>query len=205
MPRQRVLPRAVAAFLALSFLACLAMAALLSTDARASVSIAVTWEGLLRESSAAAVVTSLEARPVMEGGRVYTYTRVHVDRAVAGELRAGSEAWVRTMGGVVGKIGQLVEGEAVLAKGHSSLLFLHPGLGGTLDVTARGQGQFPLVADADPTQPAHLVRSNASGALLAPRAVSAVAPLLAADVIHGRAVDDVARDIVAAWSRVHAG
>lgn len=202
MPGQRVLPRAVAAVLALSWPA---MAAFVATDARASVSIAVTWEGLLRESSAAAVVTPVEARSVLEGGRIYTYTRVHVDRAVAGELGAGSVAWVRTMGGVVGKIGQLVEGEAVLAKGRSSLLFLHPGLAGTLDVTARGQGQFPLVTDADPTRPAHLVRSNASGALLSPRAVSAVAPLLAADVIHGRGVDDAARDIVAAWSRLHAG
>ncbi len=199
---QRVLPRAVAALLALS---CPVMAALVSTDAHASVSIAVTFEGLLRESTAAAVVTPTEARSVLEEGRIYTYTHVRVDRPIAGGLAAGSDPWVRTMGGVVGTIGQLVEGEAVLATGRSSLLFLRPGPAGTLSVTARAQGQFPLVADADPARPAHLVRSNAAGSLLPPRAVSAATPVLAADVIHGRLVDDAARDIVAVWSRVHAG
>src|SRR5579872_6119804 len=100
-----------------------ACAALAASDARASVSIQVTWDSLLRESTAAAVVTPTDAQSVWENGRIYTYTHVHVDRAVAGELATGSDAWVRTMGGIVGKIGQRVEGEAVLAPGHASLLF----------------------------------------------------------------------------------
>lgn len=202
MARPSLLPRAVAVFFALSSPA---MTAFVSTDARASVSISVTWEGLLRESTAVAVVTPSETRSVWEAGRVYTYTRVHVDRPIAGELGAGSDIWVRTMGGVVGKIGQLVEGEAVLATGRSSLLFLHTGPAGTLEVTARGQGQFPVVADVDPTKPARLVRSNAVGALLPPRAAATALPRLAADMLHGRAVDDAARDIATAWSRTHAG
>jgi len=201
MPGQRVLPRAVAALLALSWPAA---TALVPADARASVSIAVTWEGLLRESTGVAVVTHMEARSVWEDGRVVTYTHVRVDRPIAGELGAGSDAWVRTMGGVAGKVGQLVEGEAVLARGRSSLLFLHPGPAGTLAVTARGQGQFPLVADVDPARPAHLVRSGATGALLPPRSGAAAGPLLASDVLHGRVVEDAAREIVAAWGRVHA-
>jgi hypothetical protein len=176
-------------------------------DARASVSIAVTWEALLRGSSAAAVVTPLDGRSVWEDGRIYTYTRVRVDRAVAGDLATGDEVWVRTMGGVVGKLGQLVDGEPVLAPGQTSLLFLHPIAGrppGALDVTARGQGQFPLVP-ATATAPAHVVRSNAAGAILPPRSqgTSPGSPL-AADVVHGRVVDDVARDIAAAWSGTHA-
>ena len=177
--------------------------AIVAGSALASVSIAVTWDGLLRESTAAVVVTPVEARAVWEGGRIYTYTRVRVDRAVAGELATGTDAWVRTMGGVVGKTGQLVEGEAVLVPGQQSLLFLHPAPVAAFDVTARGQGQFPLVSDGKSLP--HLVRSTSAGGLLAPRgrATGPAAPL-AADVVHGRPVDDVARDVAAAWSRAHA-
>lgn len=184
------------------------VAALAASDAGASVSIQVTWDGLLRDSNAAAIVTPTESESVWESGRIYTYTKVHVDRAIAGDLSAGADAWVRTMGGIVGKIGQRVEGEAVLAPGHASLLFLHTGgnaPAGIYQVTARGQGQFPVVAAADPAAPPHLVRSNAAGVLVAPNAVGPVAaPVFAADVVHGRLVDDVAGDIAAAWGRTHA-
>jgi hypothetical protein len=185
----------------------LALAVLLWVGgAGASVSIAVTWDGLLRDSSAAAIVTPVESRSAWENGRIYTYTRARVDRAVAGNVAVGSDVWVRTMGGVVGKIGQLVEGEAVLTPGQSSLLFLHAGPSSVYEVTARGQGQFPIVRDANAAP--RLVRSTSTGALLPPsaRAGTAVAtrpemPRLAADVVHGRGVEDVARDVADAWSR----
>ena len=78
------------------------------------------------------------------------------------------------MGGIVGKVGQIVEGEAAFAPGETSLLFLRPGPVGAYVVTARGQGQFPVVAD-DPQQPAHIVRSHAVGMLVPPRAATATA------------------------------
>jgi hypothetical protein len=185
--------------------ACALVAALVVADARASVSIAVTWDGLLRESTAAALVTALEGRSVWEGDRIYTYTHVRVDRGVAGELTTGDDAWVRTMGGVVGKVGQVVDGEPVLTRGQSSLLFLH-GIparpAGAYDVTARGQGQFPVVTDEK--TPPRLVRSTSAGGLVPRRSGGpAAAQPLAADVVHGRPVDDVARDVVAAWSGTH--
>jgi hypothetical protein len=175
-----------------------------ATEARASVSLAATWDGLLQESTAAEVMTPAESRAVWENGRIYTYTRLTADRAVAGDLPAGSSVWVRTLGGVVGKIGQIVEGEPVFAPGHSSLLFLHPGPAGTFEVTARAQGQFPVVTDS-PQAPPRLVRSGAMGAIL-PRASEPGAealPRLAADVVHGRPVDDVAHEIAADWERTH--
>jgi hypothetical protein len=177
---------------------------LLATDARASASIPVTWDRLLRDSLAAAVVSPLDSRGVWEGGRIYTYTRGRVDRSISGQLTAGAEVWVRTMGGVVGKIGQVVEGEAVLGPGQTSLLFLRAAPQGTYDVTARGQGQFPVVAD-DPSLPAHVIRSRAVGALFLPHVAAPVAlPQLAADLLHGRSVDDAAREITTAWDRTHA-
>jgi hypothetical protein len=169
-------------------------------EAPASVSIAVTWEGLIRESTAAALVTPQDGLSVWESGRIYTYTRVHVEQAVAGDAPQG-DAWVRTMGGVVGKVGQLVDGEAVLAPGQRSLLFLKAGPVGAFDVTARGQGQF-VVKAGPPSAPAYLARTRSVGMLLPPLPASAGA--LAADVVDGRLVDDVARDVAAGWGALHA-
>ncbi len=201
MPRTRTLPRAAVLLIALG---AAGLSTLVPADAAASVSIAATFDGLLHDSTTAAVVTASESRAVWEDGRIYTYTHVHVSRAVAGELTTGGEAWVRTMGGVVGKVGQIVEGEAAFAPGDSSLLFLRPGPVGAYVVTDRGQGQFPVVVD-DPKQVAHIVRSHSVGMLVAPRvAVATPAPRLAAEVLHGRPVDDVAQEIAAAWGAAHA-
>lgn len=171
-------------------------------DAHASTSIGATWDGLLHDSSAVAVVTALDAGGVWENGRIYTYTHVHVDRAVAGELPTGAEAYVRTMGGEVGNIGQRVEGEASFQVGAPSLVFVHSGPPGAFVVTARGQGQFPVVA-GEGGSPARLQPGASLGALLRPRAAGA-APRLAVEVVRGRLVDDVARDVVADWPRVRA-
>ena len=71
-------------------------------------------------------------------------------------------------------------------------------------MTDRGQGQFPVVTD-DPKQVAHIVKSHSVGMLVAPRVVAtAAAPRLAAEVLHGRPVDDVVQEIVAAWGAAHA-
>ncbi|MDP9001502.1 MAG: hypothetical protein M3O46_15480 [Myxococcota bacterium] len=199
-PVLRTLTRAVTLLLAA---VCLAAAAL-AGNAQASVSIAITWDGLIRQSTASAVVTPIEANAVWENGRIYTYTRVRVDRTVAGDLPAGSDAWVRTMGGVVGKIGQIVEGEAVLTPGETSLLFVRAAPIGTLEVTARGQGQFPVLASSA-NSPPRVVRSHAVGALVPPQLIASSPRLrLAADVLHGRTVDEVAVAIVADWEPMHA-
>jgi hypothetical protein len=76
---------------------------------------------------------------------------------------------------------------------------LHPGPTGAFEVTARGQGQFPVIVD-DAQGPPRVVRSRAAGALMPPRIGS---PRLAADALHGRPVDVVARDIAADWGRLH--
>jgi hypothetical protein len=176
--------------------------------ARASVSIAVTWDGLLRASTAAAVVTPADATSVWENGRILTYTHVTIDRAVAGPVTTGGDAWVRTLGGIVGNLGQQVEGEAGFSPGRPSLVFLraHPegAQSGTFDVTARGQGQFPVVA-ADGQQPARVVRSRPAGMIVPPRIFSPlVEPRLAADILHDCTVDEATRTIQSAWSRLHA-
>ena len=101
-----------------------ALAVFVPTDAHASVSIAVGFDALVKDADSVGVVTPVESKTVWEDGRIYTYTRVKVDQGVAGELGTGADGWVRTMGGVVGKIGQLVDGEPVFTTDKSSLVFL---------------------------------------------------------------------------------
>ena len=180
----------------------------IGTVAHASISVPVTWDALLRGSTAAGVVTAAgpgSAHAVWEDGRICTYTRVHVDRAVAGSLATGDEAWVRTLGGVVGKVGQIVDGEPVFSPGRPSLVFLRPSAVGALEVTARGQGQFPIVGSSGSAGAPVVVRSNTVGTIV-PRALPAtgVPAVLAADTLHGHSVDDAARQITTAWTTAHA-
>ena len=212
--------RSIAAATALG-LATLGACTLATRDARASVSIAVLFGELVRDSSGIAIVTPVEQRAAWEGGRIYTYTRVDVETLVAGTLPA--EVWVQTMGGVVGDIGQIVEGEAVLTLGQRSLLFLHQpttppaakpavAVGAMFRVTARAQGQFPVVLGED--KKPRFVAATGLGALLPPppERIARIAQAdptgngqrFARDALHGRAVQEAAPDIAATWWRLNA-
>jgi hypothetical protein len=117
-------------------------------DARATVAVLLTMDELVGGSTYVVVATAGERRSAWEdlpsGRRIVTYTKLTVERAVVGA--PGSEIWVRTLGGVVDKIGQAVSGEAQIAPGSRSLLFLSQGSGGVV-VTAMGQGHYPIVTD----------------------------------------------------------
>jgi hypothetical protein len=183
--------------------AAVAAMAVAPQGAEASVSIAVTWDELLQASTEAVVATPIDAYSVWEAGRIYTYSHVRVDRAIAGTLPSSGEALVRTMGGIVGDTGQRVEGEPLLSLGLASLLFLQPGPNGSFHVTARAQGQFPIVA-ASGSRPSYVVRSEAIGALVPRQSQSTSSPaLLAREALHGRSVDDAVHEIVSAWNRTH--
>jgi hypothetical protein len=189
-------------------------------DARASISIAVLFDELVRDSSAAAIVTPFEQKAVWEDGRIVTYSHVHADRTVAGSLE--SDPWIRTLGGTVGRVGQVVDGEASLTIGKSGLLFLHPDATGTgtYVVTARAQGQFPVIApDAQGAQGqrAPIFRASAGVGGLVPTPDKRVAEMSqlrasaglraeaprAMDVLHTRPVEDGVREVAAAWVRIH--
>jgi hypothetical protein len=197
------------------------------SDASASVSIAVGYDALVKDADTVAVITPGEQKSVWEDGRIYTYTKVHVDQGVAGDLGAGADGWVRTMGGVVGKVGQLVDGEPVFAKEKSSLLFMRKfKAGGVYEVSARAQGQYPVVVD-EATKRKRILRSTAVGMLLPPKqaqiatqgppvagsvqtqstsggAVSETIKIqLAQDLLHDKPLEEISRDIAAAWKRLH--
>jgi hypothetical protein len=184
--------------------------------AEASVSVAVYFEALVDRADTVAVVSPVDQSSVWEGGRIVTYTKLKVERPVAGP--AASEVWVRTLGGSVGNIGQSVSGEPQFTDGQSSILFLRK-VEGAFMVVERGQGQYPLVKDAK-TSRVLTARASDVGMLMAPRPQAAVtgtvgptpkvlaptryAGTLAQDVLINRGVDDVVRDIAEAWNKRHA-
>ncbi len=207
-----------------------AAAVLVPSDAQASVSIAVGFDALVKDADSVGVALPVESKSVWEDGRIYTYTRVKIDQGVAGELGTGAEGWVRTMGGVVGKIGQMVDGEPVLTTGKASLLFLRKlKAGGIWEVSARAQGQYPIQVD-DTLKLRKVMRSAAVGVLFPPRAAATASvesaggvstatqgvggsaqtvtePVktirLAGEALHDRSLDEVAREIATSWKRLH--
>ena len=202
MTRTRSIARG-AAILALALTPCFG----LLSNAEASVSISVAFDSLVQDSVSAGVMTPVEQYTALEKGRIYTYTRVKVDNAIAGDLGTGAEAWVVTVGGVIGNVGQTVDGEAVLHVGEPTMLFIRPdpNFPGLYMVTSRGQGQY-AVANDSVKKTKVLVLGNGHGAVLPPpTTASSKAPrVLARDAIVGHPLDETIRTVAAAWGRLHA-
>jgi hypothetical protein len=157
-------------------------------EAHAAVALLVSMDELVGASAYVVVAQAGERSSVWEdlpgGRRIVTYTRFKVERAVVGS--PGSEVVVRTLGGVVGTIGQAVSGEAKIATGERSLLFLAKS-GSALVMTGLAQGHFPIAVDAKGNE--RLKASPDAGTLL-PRP----GPVIAArEELVGALVDDAAR------------
>ncbi len=185
-----------------------ATSALVPADAHASVSIAVAFDDLVKDADGVAIITPTDAKAVWEGGRIVTYTKVKVDQGIAGETATGQEVWVRTLGGVVGKIGQLVDGEPVFTPNKQSLLFLHKFSQGTYEVSARAQGQYPIAFD-EQAKVKRVGRNANVGVLFPPKprvldSKESLVPKLASEIIHDRVVDDAVKEIAEAWKKAHA-
>jgi len=142
-------------------------------EARATTALAVSLDELVSRSRGIFFGRPLDAHSRWEdvggGRRIVTYTRVEVEEPLEGEL--DSEYLVRTLGGKVGDIGQIVHGEALLRVGEDNLLFLRKTRDGAHVVTARAQGQYPLMDDDRGTRRlsrsprvAHLVNEENSAA-----------------------------------------
>jgi hypothetical protein len=121
------------------------------TEAQAALSVAYSLDELVEVTPNVIIAKAVEKRSVWEkiGGskRIVTYTKLEQRRGVYGA--APSTLWVRTLGGVVGKIGQHVAGEARFDIGKESLVFLAETKSGTYVVAGAAQGHYPIVADDD--------------------------------------------------------
>jgi hypothetical protein len=183
------------------------------SDSQASVSIAVQFDTLVERAEAAMTVTPIDSNSVWEGKRIVTYTRLRVERSIAGQ--GASEVVVKTLGGSVGDLGQSVSGEPHFVANESSIVFLRK-VDQAYMVVERAQGQYPLAFEKAknrmmtkrapdlgalvPVKPeATVVPAKGTGALLPSR----YAGSLAHDVLINRPADDVAQDIIDAWPKRH--
>jgi hypothetical protein len=120
-------------------------------SAGASVARAIRLADLVRSSQHVVVGIPGESwsrwETVGPSRRIVTYTRVRVEETVAAEA-SGAEILVRTFGGIVDDVGQVVYGEALLKRGERSLLFVRKNADGKLAVAGMAQGHFPLKVDA---------------------------------------------------------
>ena len=126
------------------------LGAVMSRPALASLARALPVAELVGRSRHVLVGEPLDAYSVWEqlGPRkhIVTYTRVRAVELLAGADPAQDELLVRTLGGRVGELGELVHGEAMLTLGERSVLFVMP-TRDALGVTAMAQGHYPLRRD----------------------------------------------------------
>lgn len=127
-----------------------ALGLLASRSALASLARAVPVEELVARSRHVLLAEPLDAESVWEqiGQRrhIVTYTRVRALELLAGADPKQEELMVRTLGGRIGDLGELVHGEAMLELGARGVLFVMP-THGALGVTAMAQGHYPLLRD----------------------------------------------------------
>jgi hypothetical protein len=120
--------------------------------AQAGVARGLPLEELVKRSAQVLRATPLEAYSEWSRfgreRRIVTYTRIRVQDPLRDGDAPESEVLVRTLGGVVGEIGQVVHGEATLIIGEPCVAFLKPMQDGVLGVTAMAQGHYPLRTDA---------------------------------------------------------
>jgi hypothetical protein len=128
-------------------------AALLPNVAWGTTARAVTLPELVGLSQFALAGTPTDAysrwETVGSSRRIVTYVRLEVTQPIDGRPPADSSLMIRTLGGQVGDIGQLVHGEARLALDTPAVVFLSSDSDGVLGVTAMAQGHYPLSRESD--------------------------------------------------------
>lgn len=121
-------------------------------EARASLSRGLSLAELVQRSAHTVVATALDAHSdwVLIGGkrRIVTDTRVRIEETLAGATPAQSELQVRVLGGIVGDIGERVDGQAELVLGEPAVAFLMPISPVLAYVTGAAQGHYRLLADS---------------------------------------------------------
>ena len=130
-------------------------AALLTAQLASNRSFATLMRGLslrelVRQSHHVLSLSALESRCryLVIGGRrsIVTETRVRIEDVLAGAVPSDGQLVVRTLGGVLDGVGELVHGQAEFSLGAPCVAFLTLGEDGSFWVTGMAQGHFPIVA-----------------------------------------------------------
>jgi hypothetical protein len=118
------------------------------SSAWATMARAVSLPQLVGLSQYALVGSATEAysrwESVGSSRRIVTYVNIQVLQPIDGRPPPETSLMLRTLGGRVGDIGQLVHGEARFELDAPTVIFLTPDSDGVLGVTAMAQGHYPL-------------------------------------------------------------
>jgi hypothetical protein len=121
-----------------------------SRVSRATTARAVSLADLVARSTRIARAMPLEGSARFEDigdtRHIVTYTRLRIDELIAGSPNE-SEVLVRTLGGHLDKLGEIVHGEAELAINEACIVFLQANSDGIDQVTEMAQGHYPLRSD----------------------------------------------------------
>jgi hypothetical protein len=127
----------------------------LPRPASASVALPLSLTELVQTSTYALVAIARDASSNWEddghGKRIVTYTRLEAQQPLDGRSSPNSDVYVRTLGGEVGDIGQIVQGEAEIQRNVPAVFFLRDSLAGVFAVTGMAQGHYALRADREGT------------------------------------------------------
>jgi hypothetical protein len=134
----------------------------LPRSGRATTARAVSLGDLAMRSTRIARVLPLEGSARFEDvgnmRHIVTYTRLRIDDPIYGDT-GETEILVRTLGGHVGDLGEIVHGEAQLVPNEASVIFLQTNAEGIEQVTEMAQGHYPLVSDTQGTLRLHASRN----------------------------------------------
>jgi hypothetical protein len=127
----------------------MSLVGLYETPAFGAVAKALSLGDLVKKSTSTLVVTAVAQHSswveIAGSRRIVTDTRARVEELVAGLDPSASEVLLRTLGGRVGTVGQIVEGEAEFTLKETSLTFLTQFEPSLYAVTAMAQGNYPVV------------------------------------------------------------
>jgi hypothetical protein len=122
-------------------------AGLIPRWAEATSARGLTLEALSKRSQHIVVGTPLDSiaryETIAGQKRIVTETRFGIDDEVA-DAPGDSEILVRTLGGILDGVGELVHGEAQLVLNERSVVFLHARADGVLWMQGMAQGHYPL-------------------------------------------------------------
>ncbi|MEP7050491.1 MAG: hypothetical protein ABJB12_09075 [Pseudomonadota bacterium] len=111
---------------------------------------AVSLRDLVARSTRVVFGVPLEGTPryeqIGETRHIVTYTRFRVDELLQGGPQE-PEILVRTLGGRLGELGEIVHGEAELALNERCVMFVQAHPEGFEQVTAMAQGHYPMLPD----------------------------------------------------------
>lgn len=136
--------------------AALSACGLVARRGAASVARALLLAELVGQSQHVLVGTPVDAfaqwETIGQRSRIVTYTSLRVLQAIDGRQPSTDELIVRTLGGQVDDIGQVVPGEAVLARGEAAVTFLTNVSNDVFAVTGLAQGHYRLLPDTRGTR-----------------------------------------------------